>query len=58
MNTDLAEDGDAWQAERRWLGYAGLVPFIICAAVLLSADDPAWREVATETPDGERPCNS
>jgi hypothetical protein len=49
MNRDFAAGRDAWQAERRWLGYAGLVPFVICAAVLLSADDPAWREVATDT---------
>ncbi len=26
-----------WQTERRWLGYAGLVPFAGCCAVLVFA---------------------
>ena len=49
MPSDAAPAGDAWQTERRWLGYAGLAPFLACAAVLLLADEPAWRRVAMDT---------
>jgi hypothetical protein len=31
------------------LGYAGLIPFLICTAALAFADDPAWRQVASDT---------
>ena len=34
-----------WQRERRWLGYAGLLPFLICLAVILTGD-AAWRAMA------------
>ena len=37
-----------WYAERRWLGYAGLVPFVACTAVLLFAGSPVWREAAND----------
>jgi hypothetical protein len=49
MTAETTKGGDAWQSERRWLGYAGLVPFLICVAVLVVADDPAWRGVAMDT---------
>ncbi len=48
MTAKTNKGGDSWQSERRWLGYAGLVPFIICVAVLVVADEPAWREVAMD----------
>ena len=31
-----------WERERRWLGYAGLVPFLACLAVILAAAPQAW----------------
>lgn len=40
---------DAWQTERRWLGYAGLIPFVVCTAVLLTASEPAWIRLADDT---------
>jgi hypothetical protein len=48
MPSDAAQAGDARQNERRWLGYAGLIPFLVCAAVLSLADDPGWRGLATD----------
>lgn len=39
----------AWQRERRWLGYAGVLPFAACLGVMLLAEDPVWRTVATDT---------
>ncbi|MCB1722164.1 MAG: DUF3429 domain-containing protein [Chromatiaceae bacterium] len=41
--------GENWQRERRWLGYAGVIPFATCVGVMLATDDPAWRLVATDT---------
>jgi hypothetical protein len=35
--------------ERRWLGFAGLVPFAGCLAVLLVADAPRWQALAATT---------
>ena len=49
MTAQRAKGGDSWHSERRWLGYAGLVPFLVCVAVLAVADDPAWRGVAMDT---------
>ena len=37
-----------WQSERYWLGHAGLVPFLLCLAILLTTDDPEWRAVTTD----------
>ncbi|MCB1801442.1 MAG: DUF3429 domain-containing protein [Gammaproteobacteria bacterium] len=45
----IPEPGMAWQQERRWLGYAGLIPFLACLAVMLLAQDPQWRVVASDT---------
>lgn len=40
---------EPWQRERRWLGYAGVIPFVTCASGMLLADDPGWRTIATDT---------
>jgi hypothetical protein len=37
-----------WQRERAWLGYAGLLPFLACAAILLLGTDPAQSRVAVD----------
>jgi hypothetical protein len=48
--TPLPEDDDGhWLSERRWIGYAGLLPFLIGVAALLTSDEPAWRAVAIDT---------
>ena len=39
---------EPWQNERQWLGYAGLVPFVVCVALLAWAE-PGWHETATDT---------
>jgi hypothetical protein len=31
---------NAFYEERAWLGYAGLIPFLICLAMLLATDNP------------------
>ena len=49
MTPDPVDTDAPWLAERRWLGYAGLVPFLIGVAVVLASDVPAWRELAYET---------
>lgn len=41
--------GEPWQRERRWLGYAGVIPFAACVGVMLAADDAAWHDVAIDT---------
>jgi hypothetical protein len=38
-----------FRQRRRFLGYAGLLPFAACLAVLLSSDDRSWLEQATES---------
>lgn len=40
-------NGSYWQRERRWLGYAGLIPFVTCAAVILYGDS-AWQTTAVD----------
>jgi hypothetical protein len=35
--------------ERRWLGFAGLLPFLACMIVLLTAGDLSVRQVAAQT---------
>jgi len=47
--SDAPQAGEWWQRERRWLGYAGVVPFAACLAVMLLADDPGRRVIATDT---------
>ena len=37
-----------WHRERSWLGYAGLLPFLGCAAVLYATDDLAQATVAED----------
>jgi len=37
-----------WQVERRWLGYAGLLPFIGCLAVMLGAEQARHVEIAAD----------
>lgn len=37
-----------WERERRWLGYAGLVPFLACLAVVVAAGPRSWVEPAGE----------
>lgn len=37
-----------WQRERYWLGHAGLIPFLLCVAILLTVSDPAWRAITTD----------
>jgi len=49
MTATTAEHARGWYAERRWLGYAGLIPFIVCTAALMFANTAAWREVASDT---------
>lgn len=46
---ETASTSTAWQRERAWLGYAGLIPFIACAVVIASNPQPAWTSVATDT---------
>lgn len=46
MTTAAAAVGD-WRRERRWLGYAGLVPFLACLAMLYLGDT-AWRTTAID----------
>ncbi len=46
MTADSTTAGD-WQRERRWLGYAGLIPFLACLAALY-AGNSAWRMTAIE----------
>ncbi|MDJ0741411.1 MAG: DUF3429 domain-containing protein [Gammaproteobacteria bacterium] len=29
---------DVWQRERRWLGFAGLLPFLVCVAAIYAGD--------------------
>lgn len=36
-----------WHRERLWLGYAGLLPFLTCLAVMVGGDD-AWHTTAIE----------
>lgn len=36
----------SWRRERRWLGYAGLIPFLAGLAAILLADRPAWETAA------------
>ena len=36
-----------WERERRWLGYAGLIPFVGCVAILYLGE-PTWRASAIE----------
>lgn len=38
----------AWQRERHWLGYAGLLPFVAGLATM-AWGRPEWQSVATET---------
>lgn len=49
MSTQIPSDDGRWQHERQWLGYAGLIPFLACLAVLLLAADPAPQRVAVDT---------
>lgn len=37
-----------WQRERTWLGYAGLLPFLGGAAVVMLDADPTHRALATD----------
>jgi hypothetical protein len=47
--TNQAPSGDlSWPRELRWLGYAGLIPFLACLAVLILANDSAWLARAIE----------
>jgi len=43
-----ATANDLWSRERSWLGHAGLVPFLGCAALLFAIDDPAQAKVAED----------
>lgn len=47
--TETSQAVGDWQRERRWLGYAGLVPFVLCVLIMTLADATDWREVATDT---------
>lgn len=47
--TTTAEASVEWQRERRWLGYAGLIPFLAGLLVLSFSDDAVWRDTAAET---------
>jgi hypothetical protein len=49
MTTTTAVRTEGWYTERRWLGYAGLIPFVACTAVLVFANDPIWRQIASDT---------
>jgi len=44
--TTFATSVDAGSRSRRWLGYAGLLPFAGCLAIMLLADDRGWQTVA------------
>ncbi len=35
-----------WQRERRWLGYAGLLPFLACLAVMIAGSE-TWQASAS-----------
>ena len=48
MSTSAQPGGD-WRRERRWLGYAGLLPFLACLGVLWSSDNALWRDTAAST---------
>ncbi|MCG6967340.1 MAG: DUF3429 domain-containing protein [Chromatiaceae bacterium] len=49
MSAMRATSTGSWQWERRWLGYAGLVPFLACLAVLLLTGDRHWNGIAVDT---------
>lgn len=40
---------DDWRNERRVYGFAGLLPFLACLAVLSFSDDSRWVGVASDT---------
>ena len=40
--------GNAWNRERSWLGYAGLIPFFVCLAVLVLTDNTASAVLAID----------
>jgi hypothetical protein len=44
-----AADNAPWQRERWWLGHAGLIPFVICAALIALVSDPVWTDLAVDT---------
>lgn len=46
MNVEIA--GNAWRRERAWLGYAGLLPFLVCTGLLLAPANPALSASAVE----------
>jgi len=37
-----------WLQERSWLGYAGLLPFLGCAAIVVSGADTGTTQLATD----------
>jgi hypothetical protein len=45
--TLAATSTSSWEQERRWLGYAGLIPFVGCVAILYLGE-PAWRASAID----------
>lgn len=46
---DTTQITEPCQRERHRLGYAGVIPFVACAAGMLLADDPGWRTIAADT---------
>lgn len=49
MSATTAGGARRWYIERRWLGYAGLAPFLACTAALVFTGSSAWRDVVTDT---------
>jgi len=49
VTTMTTSCGSTPTRERRWLGLAGLVPFLACLAVLMLAEDPSVRQTASQT---------
>lgn len=37
-----------WHRERAWLGYAGLLPFLVCSAALVVSADPVLVQIAVD----------
>lgn len=49
MSTEIPTLIPSHNRERRWLGFAGLVPFAACLGVLIIADDAQWQRSAVLT---------
>lgn len=47
--TETSPTSQPWQRERAWLGYAGLIPFVVCGVIIAADPQPSWTQVAIDT---------